>query len=453
VVVVALGVVGPARWGSAVEGVKLAAETGKLAQFGNSIDIRGDLAVVGAPNDDVGGARAGAAYVFRRLEERLWTQTAKLAASDGSVGERFGERVATDGDTIVVWAEYGSTAEGVTGAVYVFSRVPGEADTWQEVVKLAPSVIGSTASFGYGLAVEGDVVVASALELIESEYVGAVYIFGRDEGGEDRWGQVTRLVPAAPERSFGFALSLSGDTLFVGARDSDDVGDVHVHERNQGGPDQWGWVMTLARPDSVDPYSKFGDSLALDGDTAVIGARGVNMGEGNVGAIYLFAREPGEPASWSLVTEKLGDETLLLGELVDLSGDAVIAWLWEDGPCEFEGECHTVRLYSRDHGGPDQWGLVTRIWPWDGADWFTFGTGLAIDGTAVFVGAPKAEPLPGPGSVYVYVCGDGSSEGDLCSGLGIGAPSLTASGRAALVASLALAAVLLTGRARAKRRS
>ncbi|MBW1686156.1 MAG: FG-GAP repeat protein [Deltaproteobacteria bacterium] len=210
--------------------------------------------------------------------------------------------------------------------------------------------------------------------------------------------------------------------------------------------------MTLPRPDSVGMFSYFGRGVAVDGDTAVISAPGVDLGEGQVGAFYVFAREPGEPASWSLVSETLGDQTTRLGERVDLSGDTALVFvIGEDGPCEFEDSCPTVRIYSRDHGGPGEWGLVTRVWPWDGADWFTFGTGLAIDGTAVFVGAPKAEPFPGPGSVYVYFCGDGSGEGDLCGALGIGAPSLTVSGRAALVASLALAAVLLTGRARTKR--
>jgi len=452
VVVVVLGVVGPARWGSAVDGVKLVAETGKLAEFGDAVAISGDLAVVGAPNDSAGDARVGVAYVFRRIEDGSWIQTAKLVASDGRVGEHFGEVVATDGDTIVVWAQFASSAEAVTGAAYVFSRVPGEVDAWQEVVKLAPSAIES--GEGFGLAVEGDVIVASGMETIEGEYVGAVYIFGRDEGGEDQWGQVRRLLPAAPERYFGSRVSLSGDTLLVKTVGSDLVGDVHVYERNQGGSDQWGWVMTLVRPDSVALYSKFGDSLALDGDTAVISAPMVNLGEGQVGAFYVFARETGELASWSLVTETLGDQTARLGHRVDLSGDTALVFVsGEDGPCEFEGACPTLRIYSRDHGGPGQWGLVTRVWPWDGADWFTFGTALAIDGTAVFVGAPKAEPLFGPGSVYVYSCGDGTGEGDICGGLAIGAPSLTSSGHAALVASLALAAVLLMARGSARRRS
>ncbi|MBW1686155.1 MAG: FG-GAP repeat protein [Deltaproteobacteria bacterium] len=188
VVVLALGVVGPALRGSAVDGVKLVAETAKTAELGDAVAVSGDLAVVGAPNDKVGDVRSGAAYVFRRLEEGPWIQTAKLAASDGSVGERFGEVVAIDGDTLVVQAGRGTVTEGVSGAAYVFEILPGETDAWQEVAKLAPSAIESGESFGQRLALEGDVVVASALEIIETEYVGTVYIFGRDEGGEGQWG-------------------------------------------------------------------------------------------------------------------------------------------------------------------------------------------------------------------------------------------------------------------------
>jgi hypothetical protein len=456
VALVVLGVVAPARWGSAVIGVKLAADAANVAVFVHAVDIRGDIAVVGAPNDETGGVRAGVAHVFRRLQGGGWTQTAQLVASDGGSGERFGDVVAIDGDTIVVGAEFAHTPAGMVGAAYVFARVPGEADTWQELAKLAPEAgePDETTDFGYSASVDADVVVVSALGIVESEYVGRAHIYARDEGGAGQWGEVACLYPPEPERTFGFAVSLSGDTLFVGARDSDTGGEVHVYERNEGGPDQWGWVMTLPRPAATNPSGDFGESLAVDGDTAVIGAPGVNLGEGEIGAFYVFTREAGQPASWSMVSETLGEQTSQLGERIDLSGDVATVWVrGEDGPCGYPRSCPTVRLYSRDHGGLDRWGLVARVWPYDGADWRFFGTDLAIDGSAVFVGAPKAEPLPGPGSVYAYVCGEGSSDGDVCRGLWMGAPSLGASGRAALVAILVLAAVLLAGLGRAERRS
>ena len=89
--------------------------------FGWSVAVDVDVAVVGAPGDELYTRLPGAAYVFTR-ENGVWTRVADLTASDGSDGDRFGVSVAVGGDTIVVSAKNHGVDSVDHGAVYVFSE-------------------------------------------------------------------------------------------------------------------------------------------------------------------------------------------------------------------------------------------------------------------------------------------------------------------------------------------
>ncbi len=93
-------------------------------EFGRSVAVRGDTAVVGAYFEDAGGADAGAAYVFGRDQSGAdnWGEVKKLTASDAQSGDRFGISVAMSGDTAVVGAAYEDAGGSDAGAAYVFQR-------------------------------------------------------------------------------------------------------------------------------------------------------------------------------------------------------------------------------------------------------------------------------------------------------------------------------------------
>ena len=143
-------------------------------RFGGDVAVSGDTAVVGASREDGGGSDAGAAYVFRRDQggAGIWGEVTKLTASDAQAGDFFGNSVAISGDTVVVGAyeegtgTVGAFEEGAggisAGAAYVFQRDQGGADNWGEVKKLAASDTQAFDQFGISVAVSGDTAVVGA---------------------------------------------------------------------------------------------------------------------------------------------------------------------------------------------------------------------------------------------------------------------------------------------------
>lgn len=218
-------------------------------QFGHSVSISGDTLVVGARREDssangVNGNQldesasdAGAAYVFVRAAG-VWSQQAYLKASNPDAGDEFGYSVAIDGETLVVSAEYeDSNASGIngngaddslgeSGAAYVFVRVGG---AWSQQAYLKASNPGANDQFGYAVALSGNTLaVAARFEASSATGVGgnqaddgasgsgAVYVFDRAGG---LWSQ-SAYVKAANTGigdEFGSSVALSGDTLVVGA--------------------------------------------------------------------------------------------------------------------------------------------------------------------------------------------------------------------------------------------
>jgi hypothetical protein len=127
--------------------------------FGISVAVDGEVVLVGSLLDDDQGARSGSAYVYR-FDGATWIEEQKLLASDGASCDMFGSAVSLCGDVAVVGA-HGDSHSGIqfTGSAYVF-RFNGI--TWQEVEKLTASDAAGSDLFGHAVSVEGGVVAASA---------------------------------------------------------------------------------------------------------------------------------------------------------------------------------------------------------------------------------------------------------------------------------------------------
>jgi len=99
---------------------KLTASDGKVtAWFGCSVALRGDTALIGSYEADVGNVRSGQAYVFR-YNGRFWTEASKLAPLDGERGDQFGYSVALDSGRMLIGARYENERGTSAGAAYVF---------------------------------------------------------------------------------------------------------------------------------------------------------------------------------------------------------------------------------------------------------------------------------------------------------------------------------------------
>jgi len=198
----------------------------------------------------------------------------------------FGTAVALDGDTLVVgaWdfggymnnAPQGSGVEDApvaqAGKVFVFQRNYGDLgldpipDAWGEVAVLQSSDAETSDYFGKAVAISGDTIAVGAPGEdggMEGPYPqsGAVYLYQRNLGGEDMWGEVTTVY--APDAQladqFGAALALDGNALVVGApkRDdgsTEDSGAFYIFNRNLDGPDTWGFVTMQYQSDYWEQF-------------------------------------------------------------------------------------------------------------------------------------------------------------------------------------------------------
>jgi hypothetical protein len=399
-------------WGQAAKHPAPLALTARRDHFGVSVAADGDTIVVGAHGDDDNDSDSGSAYVFRRDQggADAWGQVAKLTASDGADGDSFGTSVSISGDTVVVGA-YGDDDNGYdSGSAYVFGRDQGGADAWGQVAKLTASDGASDDSFGTSVSISGDTVVVGAYRDDENgSDLGSAYIFGRDQGGTDAWGQVAKLTASdgASYDYFGSSVSISGDTVVVGAHNDDDNGDdsgsAYIFGRDQRGTDAWGQLAKLTASDGAS-YDTFGTSVSISGDTVVVGARRDDDNGPNSGSAYIFGRDHGGVDAWgqdARVTASDGVGSYDFGFSVSISGDAIAvgAYLADDQG----SNSGSAYIFGRDQGGVGAWGQVARLIAsdWESGDYF--GTSVSINGDTVVVGAHRDDDHgSNSGSAYVF---------------------------------------------------
>jgi hypothetical protein len=341
-------------------------------QFGHSVSISGDTVVVGAPREEGGPGDplpvAGAAYVFGRDQggTNNWGEVVKLTAGDAQDIQNFGVSVSISGDTIVVGANW-------KNAAYVFGRDEGGADNWGEVAKITASDAQAGDEFGGSVSISGDALVVGALgkDVRSSDPPtddGAAYVFGRDEGGTNNWGEVARLTASDAQTAafFGGSVSISADTLVVGAWGEDgsggwiDVGAAYVFGRHQGGADNWGEVTKLTVSDAQH-YDNFGNSVSVSGDTIAVGAWGKDFRSSDPtsddGAAYLFGRDEGGADAWGEVSKLTASDAQYQDRLaisVSINKDTIIAGaIYEDGgpgdPISDTGAAYVFEQRSLDH--------------------------------------------------------------------------------------------------------
>lgn len=258
-------------------------------QLGAAVALSGDTALVGAGVPNLGGV-PGAARVFVRASE-LWYLEAKLEPADRQQFDYFGSAVGLSGDTAAVGAYLNDWGEGGDnrGAVYVFKRTPAG---WSQHAKVTASDWVPGDFFGFSVALEGETLLGGAIRADAGGGEGAVYAF--DQNGES-WIEEGKLVQPLSDQ-IGFSVSISGDTALVGACLDDvtsiDEGSAHVFVRSAT---FWEWQATLIA-DRGEAGDRFGCAVSLSGDTAVVGAPDDDAEQTDEGAAYVFVRNG---TSWS----------------------------------------------------------------------------------------------------------------------------------------------------------
>src|SRR5436190_2192608 len=245
-------------WGG--EQKVVSSDAAELDEFGVSVAVTTDHAVVGAYGDDF---YRGAAYVFVKTSNS-WSEEQKLVASDGAEGDSFGHAVSLAGDRALV-AAY--AADAYRGAVYVFVK---SGNAWIEEQKLVASDGVAGDNFGYTVSLAGERALVGAYW--DDNLRGAVYSFIRSGSAtRSSWTQEQKLVASdgSDGDRFGNAISLAGDGVLIGAFGAGaNRGAAYVFARN-GGP--WSEQQRLVASDGLSP-DLFGWSVGLAAGQALIGA-------------------------------------------------------------------------------------------------------------------------------------------------------------------------------------
>ncbi len=373
--------------------------------FGSTIAVDGDWLVAGAPFAHVDGVESqGAAYVFKRNAQGDYDQVTKLTASDGLEFDQLGSCVGISGDTIVVGAKgtpIGSNSS--QGAAYVYRQSPADANDWSEILRLeASSSVGNLAEYGTACAIDGNTLVVGAQKAGSG---GQAFVYYRDSGGPDNWGEVQVLQDDISDSnaSFGFSLALDGDTLAVGATSLDMVaftfdneGGVYLFERDQGGADNWGQTDRLFASNAQGSAS-FGSAVALSGDRLVVGSRffdgASNFSEGRA---YIFERSGSSWTEQKMLVAANAGLFHYFGRSVAITGSSVFV-----GATGVDNDRGRLYRFEQDEGGAANWGESDQLLASVPTNDDLLGASLALTHGVLAAGTP-GPATSGPGRVLAF---------------------------------------------------
>jgi hypothetical protein len=367
--------------------------------LGYSVAVSGDTALAGAP----GYAGSGAAYVFVR-SGGTWTQQALLSVGALTIGDQFGASVALDGDTALVGARFHDSGGVIdSGAAYVFTR-SGSSWILQKTLS-AGAGMAANDQFGSAVALEGDTAAVGAEYRPLGAATGAVYVFVRSGTTWTQQGAAPlTAADGVPGDRLGGSVAISGDTILVSAawRDSGGLGDsgaAYVFTRSGTTWTQQGSALTAS---PVEAAEWFGVPVALEGDNAVLGAVGHDTAAGTfVGAAYVFTRSG---TTWAQQARLLGSDSLdtdVFGSAVALSGDVALIGAPQH---DTAAGADAGAAYAFARTGTT-WTQKQKLTASDGAAGDRFGGSACVAGATELVGAPGRTVSGdiGAGAVYVFV--------------------------------------------------
>ncbi|MCH7545792.1 MAG: hypothetical protein IID30_05240 [Planctomycetes bacterium] len=250
-----------------------------IAFFGWSVGISGDTAIVGADRDSNNGSQSGSAYLFDTLTGLQIG--AKLLPNDGASGDIFGYSVAISSTTAIVGAQGDNDNGSVSGSAYLF-----DISTGLQIAKLLANDGAADDRFGFSVAISGTIaIVGASLNDDNGDISGSAYLFDTDTNL-----QIAKLLPndGAAGDQFGRSVAISGATAIVGAwRDDDngsDSGSAYLF-------DTTGTQISKLLPDDGAAGDWFGQSVAISGAIALVGAELDDDNGSDSGSVYLTAAD------------------------------------------------------------------------------------------------------------------------------------------------------------------
>lgn len=338
-------VVDPMVW-SPQGGPMVASNGAKNDQFGYSVSVSGDTAIIGANFATVGvDDRRGAAYAFVRSGSSWAQQGSAFVASDGTRLDWLGHAVGVSGNTALIGAPNQKVgANFAQGSAYVFVR---SGTTWaQQGSKLLAADGASNDNFAWSVALDGDTAAVGAYR------AEAVYVFVRS--GTTWSQQGPRLVASgAQDGDFGNSVALSGDTLVVGAPGEatgtkGGAGGAYVFVRSGT---TWTQQGTRLMSSDIAGGDQLGNAVAISGDTLLVGAQQKTIGSNTQqGAAYVFTRSG---TTWSQQGSRLvasdGAQGDWFGWSVGVAGDTAVVGApnQTQGTATYQGAAYVFNARGR----------------------------------------------------------------------------------------------------------
>jgi hypothetical protein len=382
VILVVLLLIGLIAAAGAVETKLVADDPVPNAQFGRSVAIAGDLTAVGQGGD----GDIGAVYLFRR-DGQTWRSEAKLEFPDevpencpdyGSAGAcpEFGRTVAIQGDRVYVGARFAPVGDLKAGAVYVFKK---DGDSWQLEDTIVSPLPESGDNFGRALAVQGNLLVVTARKSQAEE--GSAYVFAYQDGA---WIHRADLLPhdPLPGAYFGQSVAMQGDVIVIGARNANPsgAGAFYVFCATDDG---WTEVAKVT-PQSGKKNDQYGFSIAISGDVIAVGARRADPNSlTDAGAAYVYSLNEGDVLLVSRLTPADAAAYDEFGQSVAIAGDVILVGAWKD-----DSGKGSVYLFRKAGNRWVQAGKIVASDGFAGPDYGDeFGFSLAAFGNRLVTGA------------------------------------------------------------------
>ena len=368
--------------------VEDAADLAPNDNWGSSIDIDGNYAIIGAPNDDIElDSNQGSAFIYHR-ENGVWREQKKLTVNNpGAPHDHFGASVAISGDYAIVGAPDTDLGLIDRGNAYIFLR---NGVNWNQVARLRAFDATAGAHFGFAVDIAGDYAVVGAPD---ADTEGKAYVFFKDSAWITNQPYQAKLSgPNSPGvfvgESFGWCVSIEGNDVMVGDPKLD-----FITMTDRG----YGYVFT--RTDTLWPLSgtffptglssndQFGNSVAHHGDYCIFGSHRDDVGANSAqGSAYVFYKGSGwifDQQQQAKLTAPDGLAMDAFGTSVSISGDQIIAGAPNKNSAAF-GDAGGAYLFKRNG---TLWPLIRNVEDDSPKTSSYFGSITDIDGFNVLISA------------------------------------------------------------------
>lgn len=377
--------VGTASYGQFFESKILPNDGEANIHFGWAVDMSGDYALIGSPQNNAIDPRSGAAYIFKR-EGSSWVQKQKLIP--GIARDIIGRTVAISGDYSVIGSPAASNSSG-TGVIYIYNRLG-------EVWNLQQTIIGPSAGarFGHHTSISGDYLLVGASGV--GSNTGAAYMYKRTG---TTWQQEAVLTASSGSiiRQFGEAVSTTGDYSVVGNWLGNDLGSssgaVYIFERNGV---NWSQQIKLTEPNGAANHW-FGHSVSISGNQLLIGTPLDDDNGLRSGSAYIYENNG---TSWVFQSKLLpsdGASEAVFGWSVDLSGDKAIIGALSDENGQNSGSAYVFEKIN------NTWVQTDKITATNSNPLDQFGYAVAISENYALAGAYQDDEVSSNnGAAYIF---------------------------------------------------